>query len=59
EKVWLRVDADNIKAIKSYEKAGFVCEGIMRNDRLREGAFINRYRFSMLKEEYEIINKKV
>ncbi|EEM16687.1 MULTISPECIES: GNAT family N-acetyltransferase [Bacillus] len=59
EKVWLRVDADNINAIKSYEKAGFVCEGIMRNDRLREGAFINRYRFSMLKEEYEIINKKV
>lgn len=58
EKVWLRVDTDNIKAIRSYEKAGFVCEGIMRNDRLREGIFINRYRYSMLKEEYEIINKK-
>ncbi|MBC6973125.1 GNAT family N-acetyltransferase [Bacillus sp. Xin] len=58
EKVWLRVDADNVKAMRSYEKAGFVCEGIMRNDRLREGVFINRYRFSMLKEEYEILNKK-
>ncbi|WP_459502736.1 GNAT family N-acetyltransferase [Bacillus sp. C1] len=56
EKVWLRVDVDNKQAIKSYEKAGFVYEGIMRKDRLREGGYIDRYRFSMLKEEYEIIN---
>lgn len=28
EKIWLRVDADNTKAIKSYEKAGFVCETV-------------------------------
>ncbi|WP_410982898.1 GNAT family N-acetyltransferase [Bacillus cereus] len=57
EKVWLRVDADNVKAMKSYEKTGFVCEGIMRNDRLRQGGFINRYRYSMLKEEYEMLHK--
>ena len=49
----LRVDEDNLKARKSYEKAGFVCEGIMRNDRLRQGKFIHRYRYSMLKEEYQ------
>ena len=53
EKVWLRVDKDNLQARKSYEKAGFVCEGIMRNDRLRHGEFIHRYRYSMLKEEYQ------
>ncbi|CAM4273261.1 acetyltransferase [Bacillus manliponensis] len=52
EKIWLRVDADNMKAIKSYERAGFVCEGLMRKDWLRQGQFVNRYRFSMLKEEF-------
>lgn len=53
EKIWLRVDEDNTQARKSYEKAGFVCEGLMRNDRLRQGKFIHRYRYSILKEEYE------
>ena len=53
EKVWLRVDEDNLQARKSYEKAGFVCEGLMRNDRLRKGQFIHRYRYSMLREEYQ------
>ena len=52
EKVWLRVDADNTKAMKSYERAGFVGEGLMRKDRLRHGEFIDRYRFSMLREEF-------
>ncbi len=35
------------------KKAGFVCEGLMRNDRLRRGQFIHRYRYSMLREEYQ------
>ncbi|HDX9577922.1 TPA: GNAT family N-acetyltransferase [Bacillus pseudomycoides] len=52
EKIWLRVDADNTKAMKSYERAGFVCEGLMRRDRLRHGELIDRYRFSMLREEF-------
>ncbi len=56
EKVWLRVDEDNFQARKSYEKAGFVCEGLMRNDRLRQGKFIYRYRYSMLREKYESLN---
>lgn len=59
EKVWLRVDEDNFQARKSYEKAGFVCEGLMRNDRLRQGKFIHRYRYSMLREEYESINSSL
>ena len=54
EKVW-RVDEDNLQARKSYEKAGFVCEGLMRNDRLRKGQFIHRYRYSMLREEYQAL----
>lgn len=53
EKIWLRVDEDNLQARKSYEYAGFVCEGLMRNDRLRQSKFIHRYRYSMLREEYQ------
>ncbi|MCB2291515.1 GNAT family N-acetyltransferase [Clostridium sp. CS001] len=51
EKIWLRVDYDNVNAIKSYEKCGFVREGLMRNDRLRGGKYIDRIRYSILKDE--------
>ena len=52
EKIWLRVDYDNIAAINSYERCGFVFEGVMRKDRLRAGLFIDRVRYSILKEEF-------
>jgi len=51
-KVWLRVDIDNLSAVKSYERAGFINEGLMRKDRYRKGEFVDRYRFSILKEEF-------
>ncbi|BFI99030.1 MULTISPECIES: GNAT family N-acetyltransferase [Priestia] len=51
-KVWLRVDIDNLSAVKSYERAGFINEGLMRSDRYRKGEFVDRYRFSILKEEF-------
>ncbi len=41
------------KLERAMKKAGFVCEGLMRNDRLRRGQFIHRYRYSMLREEYQ------
>ncbi|MEB9338132.1 GNAT family N-acetyltransferase, partial [Bacillus cereus] len=40
-------------------RSGFVCEGLMRNDRLRQGKFIHRYRYSILKEEYESKNNNL
>ncbi|MEC2159426.1 GNAT family N-acetyltransferase [Virgibacillus halodenitrificans] len=55
-KIWLRVEVDNEKAIKSYERMGYVEEGILRQDRLRKGVFVDRLRMSILKDEY--INKK-
>ncbi|WP_396135976.1 GNAT family N-acetyltransferase [Bacillus sp. NEB1478] len=39
-KVWLRVEIDNEKAIKSYKRAGYTEEGILRQDRFRNGQFI-------------------
>jgi RimJ/RimL family protein N-acetyltransferase len=51
-KIWLRVEIDNEKAIKSYKKMGYVEEGILRQDRLRNGEFVDRLRMSILKHEY-------
>lgn len=51
-KIWLRVEVDNEKAIKSYKRAGYVEEGILRQDRLKNGEFIDRLRMSILKQEF-------
>jgi len=51
-KIWLRVEVDNAKAIKSYKRIGYVEEGILRQDRLRNGEFIDRLRMSILKHEF-------
>jgi RimJ/RimL family protein N-acetyltransferase len=51
-KIWLRVEVDNEKAIKSYSRAGYKEEGILRQDRLRNGKFVDRLRMSILKDEF-------
>ncbi|GGM18289.1 N-acetyltransferase [Paraliobacillus quinghaiensis] len=51
-KIWLRVEVDNKKAIKSYKRSGYVEEGILRQDRLRNGEFVDRLRMSILKQEF-------
>ncbi len=51
-KIWLRVEVDNEKAIKSYKRIGYFEEGILRQDRLRNGEFVDRLRLSILKEEF-------
>lgn len=51
-KIWLRVEVDHERAIKSYKRMGFVEEGILRQDRLRKGEFVDRLRMSILKDEF-------
>ena len=51
-KIWLRVEVDNEKAIKSYKRVGYVEEGILRQDPLRNGEFVDRLRMSILKQEF-------
>ncbi|MFS0673685.1 GNAT family N-acetyltransferase [Ornithinibacillus sp. 179-J 7C1 HS] len=51
-KIWLRVEVDNEKAIRSYKHAGYVEEGILRQDRLRNGEFVDRLRMSILRQEF-------
>lgn len=38
-RIYLRVFANNLQAIRSYEKAGFVREGILRDDVRIDGAY--------------------
>ena len=51
-KIWLRVEVDNEKAIKSYKRIGYIEEGILRQDRRRNGEFVDRLRMSILKHEF-------
>ncbi|MCM3227370.1 GNAT family N-acetyltransferase [Terribacillus saccharophilus] len=51
-KIWLRVEVDNVKAIASYKRIGYVEEGILRQDRLRDGEFVDRLRMSVLRSEF-------
>lgn len=39
QRVWLRVFADNAAAVRCYEKAGFVREGVMRRAAFIEGVW--------------------
>jgi RimJ/RimL family protein N-acetyltransferase len=38
-RIWLRVMADNERALKLYKKAGFVIEGIMKEDHYIQGEY--------------------
>ncbi len=51
-KIWLRVEVGNEKAIKSYIRIGYVEEGILRQDRFRNGEFVDRIRMSILKQDF-------
>lgn len=52
-KVWLGGNADNIGAIKSYEKSGFVKEGVLRQEIYRNGRYYDAVRMSILREEFK------
>lgn len=53
-KVYLNVDADNVSACALYEKLGLVCEGVFVKDMLHRGRWIDRKRYAVLKEMFEI-----
>lgn len=48
-KIYLNVDADNETACFLYEKCGFVCEGIFKQDLFHRGKFIDRKRYAILR----------
>jgi RimJ/RimL family protein N-acetyltransferase len=55
ERIWLDVFTENARAKRSYEKAGFSVEGILRHDMYRSGRFKDVYRMSLLRAEWEAL----
>jgi RimJ/RimL family protein N-acetyltransferase len=51
-KVWLGVNAANVSGAKAYEKAGFVREGILRQEQYRNFEYYDVVRMSILRSEY-------
>jgi RimJ/RimL family protein N-acetyltransferase len=51
-RVYLKVYADNPRAIRAYEKAGFVHEGRMRQERYYNGAYYDNLLMSVLRSEW-------
>jgi RimJ/RimL family protein N-acetyltransferase len=52
-RVQLRVDADNARAIRCYEKAGFQKDGTLRGIVFREGKHVDQFVMSILQSEFE------
>ena len=52
ERIWLKVYAHNPRAQKTYLKAGFVTEGVMRHARRHRGGFSDSILMSQLRDEW-------
>lgn len=52
-RIQLSVLADNWRAIRVYQKAGFVHEGCFRQAEFRSGQYVDAYQFAILREEWE------
>lgn len=50
-KLMLRVFADNISAVKSYERAGFVTEGHLKDEHFQKGAYRDLLLMAVIFEE--------
>jgi len=52
ERIYLDVYEQNLRAQRSYEKAGFTTEGIMRRALFKHGDFADVHRMSLLRDEW-------
>jgi len=52
-RVFLRVDVDNGRGVRCYEKAGFRREGTFREVVFKEGGYHDQYVMSILRSEFE------
>jgi RimJ/RimL family protein N-acetyltransferase len=51
-RIWLRVDAENIAALKCYQKSGFVREGVFRDEVFRDGVYHDSIIMGILHGEF-------
>jgi RimJ/RimL family protein N-acetyltransferase len=52
KRIELSVFANNWRAIRTYQKAGFVHEGCLRAAQYRDGEYVDEYKFAILREEW-------
>ncbi len=52
-RVWLGVNADNAAGIRAYEKAGFLREGLLRQEQYRNFRYYDVVRMGLVREDYE------
>jgi len=52
-RIFLRVFEDNPRAIRAYEKVGFVHEGRLRKAKYRDGQYLDILLMSVLREEWK------
>jgi RimJ/RimL family protein N-acetyltransferase len=52
-RIFLRVNENNPRAIRSYEKAGFIHEGRMRQARFQDNVYIDVIIMSVLHSEWQ------
>lgn len=52
-RIYLTVMSDNIPAIRAYERAGFVREGVLREEYLRGDSYVDIVMMSILKQEWD------
>ncbi|MSO55863.1 MAG: N-acetyltransferase [Acidobacteria bacterium] len=57
-RVWLGVNAANERAVRAYEKAGFVREGLLRQEQFRNGRYYDVVRMAVLRGEYKPANSR-
>jgi RimJ/RimL family protein N-acetyltransferase len=51
-RIFLRVDADNARGIRCYQKAGLRHEGALRDAAFRDGVYLDQHIMSILAHEY-------
>ena len=50
-RIWLGVNAANERAVRAYEKAGFVREGLLRQEQFRNARYYDVVRMAVLRDE--------
>lgn len=58
DRIWITTLAENHRAVRAFEKAGFVTEGILRKNDLRRGELADSRMMSMLRSDWEALERK-
>jgi RimJ/RimL family protein N-acetyltransferase len=58
ERVWLRVFDYNERAARSYEKAGFVREALLRHDRFHRGVHHDTWLMGIIRSDWEALDRR-